>query len=71
MHYVGALLNICGYGGTGRRARLRIWFPGVQVRFLLPAPLDNLRLFLAVFIFYSNFKRAGAFFDYKWWFQEG
>ena len=27
-----------GCGGTGRRARLRIWFLGVQVRFLSPAP---------------------------------
>ena len=28
-----------GYGGIGRRARLRIWCLHVQVRLLLPAPL--------------------------------
>ena len=27
-----------GYGGIGRRARFRIWYFGVQVRPLLPAP---------------------------------
>ena len=29
---------ICGYGGTGRRAGLRILWATVQVRFLLSAP---------------------------------
>ena len=32
------IIYTCDYGGIGRRARLRIWCLGVEVRVLLVAP---------------------------------
>ena len=37
------IIYICDYGGIGRRARLRIWCLGVEVRVLLVAPLNTKR----------------------------
>ena len=37
------IIYICDYGGIGRRARLRIWCLGVEVRVLLVAPRNTKR----------------------------
>ena len=44
-------LHRCGCGGTGRRARLKIWFPkGVSVRFRPPAPFKSNPTFLSILV---------------------
>ena len=67
------ILTACGYGGTGRRARLRIWSARVQVRFLLSALNKNewesflLRGKVLPFILRAHSALLSAFLRESWW----
>ena len=45
------IIYICDYGGIGRRARLRIWCLGVEVRVLLVAPTKTSNIYGILLVF--------------------
>ena len=55
-------MRLCGRGGIGRRARLRIWWYTVQVQVLSPAPkkLKSLCCGLCFFLFCGGLVLEGS-----------